>query len=64
MSLPVDRQILAAMLERYLADLHELRQALLRETHRLVADPQAADKLVETIWSDRDLPRWALVAED
>jgi hypothetical protein len=64
MSLPVDRQILAAMLERYLADLHELRQALLRETHRLVADPQAADKLVETIWSDRDLPRWPLVAED
>ena len=64
MSLPVDRQILAAMLERYLADLHELRQALLRETHRLVADPQAADKLVETIWSDRDLPRWALVAEN
>jgi hypothetical protein len=63
LALPRDRQIVAAMLERYLADLRELHQTLLQETHRLKADPQAADKLAETIWKKHNLPPWSLISD-
>jgi hypothetical protein len=62
--LPADREILAAILERYLADLETLRQALLRETHRRLADPTAAATLAEEIWAGHGLPPWSLVVED
>jgi hypothetical protein len=61
--LPTDREILAAILERYLADLEALRQTLLRETHRRLADPKAAAAMAEQIWTDRSLPPWPLVVE-
>jgi hypothetical protein len=61
--LPTDREILAAILERYLADLGMLHQALLRETHRHLADPKAATDLAKKIWTDHGLPPWPLVVE-
>ncbi len=62
--MPTDREILAAILERYLADLEALRQALLRETHRRLADPKAAAALAEEIWTDHGLPPWPLMVQD
>jgi hypothetical protein len=62
--LPTDREILAAILERYLADLEALRQALLRETHRRLADPKAAAALAEEIWTGQGLPPSPLVLEN
>lgn len=62
-SLPADQQILAAVLDRYLMDLQNLRQSLLLEIHRIVSNPQTADNLAETIWTEQELPPWALVSK-
>ncbi|MEZ4598529.1 MAG: hypothetical protein R2940_01930 [Syntrophotaleaceae bacterium] len=64
LSLPEDRQILAAILERYQADLGKLRQNLLREIHRLNDDPKGADHLADSLWRERNLPPWSLIAEE
>jgi hypothetical protein len=60
-SLPVDRRLTAAILDRYLDDLHRLRDLLVREAHRRLADPGAAEHLIEEVWSALALPPWTLV---
>lgn len=62
-SLPVEGQIISAIVQRYLADLQNLHQALLRCCHRNCADPQQAETLTKKIWSDQPLPSWDSIAE-
>lgn len=63
-ALPVERRLTAELLERYLADLHRLRQSLVREAHRRLADPRAADQLIERVWGAHPLPPWPLVEDE
>ena len=55
-SLPEDRGLTAAILERYLKDLELLRSNLARATHIRIPDPKAADSLVCKIWESLSLP--------
>lgn len=61
--LPADRHLTAAVLERYLNTLCNLRQGLVQESHRLLLDRRIAETAVETIWESLPLPPWSLVAE-
>jgi hypothetical protein len=61
-ALPADRHLTAEILERYLADLKELRQVLVRRTHGKIPDPKTAAGLVEKIWKAQPLPPWPLLA--
>ncbi len=60
-ALPAERQVTAAILERYLADLRELRHSLVRQTHKAISNPKAAAAMIEKIWRTRPLPPWSLV---
>ncbi|APG27607.1 hypothetical protein A7E78_07005 [Syntrophotalea acetylenivorans] len=61
--LPVEGQIISAIVQRYLTDLQNLHQALLRCCHRHCADPQKAETLTKTIWADQPLPSWDCILE-
>ncbi len=61
--LPADRHLTAAVLERYLTTLRNLRQGLVQESHRLLLDRRIAENAVETIWGCLPLPPWPLVAK-
>ncbi len=62
-SLPVEDQIISAIVQRYLTDLQELHQDLLRCCHRHCADPQQAETLTKTIWAEQPLPSWDSILE-
>lgn len=62
-ALPVEGQIIAAIVQRYLADLQKLHQALLRCCHRHCSDPQQAETLTNTIWANQPLPSWNSIQE-
>ena len=62
-SLPVDEQITAAIVHRYLADLQNLHQTLSRSCHRHCNDPQRAEALIDRLWSCQPLPAWQTVVE-
>lgn len=59
--LPVEQALTAAILDRYLADLRRLRETLVREAHRRLADSAAADRLIEGVWKTLSLPPWSAV---
>ncbi len=61
-ALPADRRLTADLLDRYLADLHKLHLALVRQAHRQVVDARTADALVERIWNSLPLPPWPLIS--
>ncbi len=54
--LPVNPDIAADILRRYLNDLHRLRAELERESHRLLEDPAAAQRLAAKAWKRWQLP--------
>jgi len=62
-SLPVEDQITAAIVQRYLADLQTLHQTLSRSCHRHCSDPQQAETLIEGIWASQPLPVWKTILE-
>lgn len=59
--LPIDSQIITAIVQRYLADLRDLRQALTRSCHRHCTDPEQAQALAETVWAGQTLPDWEFI---
>jgi hypothetical protein len=60
--LPVDRSIMAAILDRYRQDLRRLRSNLVKETFRRQADPRASKVMVEKLWQQKSLPPWRLLS--
>lgn len=62
-ALPVEEQITSAIVQRFLADLHHLHQALSRCCHRHCSDPQQAEALTEELWDRQPLPSWKTVLE-
>ena len=62
-SLPVESQVTAAILQRYLADLQNLHQTLSRSCHRHCADPQQAEALTKGVWANQPLPAWKTILE-
>ncbi|MEZ4483414.1 MAG: hypothetical protein R2864_02065 [Syntrophotaleaceae bacterium] len=62
-ALPVEEQIVTAIVQRFLTDLHTLHQALARCCHRHCSDPQQAEALTKEIWNRQDLPPWKTVIE-
>jgi hypothetical protein len=63
-SLPVDRRMTSEILQRYRADLKQLHQQLVRETHARVGDSKSAAALIEQIWKCHHFPPWDLIAEE
>ncbi len=61
-SLPTDPQLLAQILNRYLSDVHRLRDNLLQQTRLFFADPREAMRMAEKIWQESSLPPWKLLA--
>ncbi len=59
--LPADSRQTAAIVEQYLADLHTLRQELVRQVHGRLADPAVAKQVTNRIWQEKNLPPWKLV---
>jgi|GEM_PF-639060 len=57
-ALPVDRGIMAEILDRYLADLKRLRRNLLRQSHLQVTEGRAAEKIARKVWAALPLPAW------
>lgn len=57
-ALPTDRGIMADILDRYLADLHELRRDLLRRSHLQVPEARTAERIARKIWDSLPLPAW------
>jgi hypothetical protein len=62
-ALPRDPTITGAILDRYLHDLHHLKQMLLRQTHLRAADARAAETLAQRIWKSLPLPPWFLLEQ-
>jgi hypothetical protein len=62
-SLPVEGQITAAIVQRYLTDLQNLHQNLSRSCHRHCCDPEQAEALTEGIWTSQPLPAWKTLLE-
>lgn len=62
--LPVDHLVTAAIVDRYLSDLVELRQSLIKITHVRLADARAADALAQRIWGSLALPPWSLLESE
>lgn len=60
-ALPTDRQLIAAILGRYLSDLRALRRELIRQCHLQITEPRSADTMAEQIWQSLPLPPWRLV---
>lgn len=61
-ALPCDRQLTEEILERYLTDLRNLHRALIQQAHRRIAEPRAANAMVERVWASLPIPAWDLVA--
>ncbi|WP_305042576.1 hypothetical protein [Geoalkalibacter sp.] len=61
--LPCDRQVTAAIVAKYLADLQELRQKLLRETFSRREKSQTARQWAKRIWDSLPLPPWDQLPE-
>jgi hypothetical protein len=61
-ALPCDRQLTEEILERYLTDLRNLHRALVQQAHRRIAEPRAANAMVERVWASLPIPAWDLVA--
>jgi hypothetical protein len=59
-ALPTEPALARAILERYLADLRKLRQALVRKCHVRIAHAGTAARIIDKIWRDRGLPPWEL----
>ncbi len=59
--LPADSQQTAAIVDQYLADLHTLRQDLVRQVHGRIADPVVAKQVTNRIWQEKHLPPWKLI---
>jgi hypothetical protein len=59
--LPTDRHLTATILEQYLRDLRNLRQALVRQSHVRIANTGAAAHMTEKIWNNQQLPPWELI---
>lgn len=59
--LPTDRQLTASIVAQYLDDLRRLRQALSRQIHLRVANPETAAQLIERLWNEQTLPPWDMV---
>ena len=62
-SLPVESQVTAAIIQRYLADLQDLHQTLSRSCHRHCIDPQQAEALTKGVWANQPLPAWETILE-
>jgi hypothetical protein len=62
-SLPIEGQVTAAIVQRYLMDLQNLHQSLSRACHRHCSDPQQAETLTEGIWASQPLPAWQTILE-
>ncbi len=62
-ALPVEGQVTAAIVQRYLADLQNLHQTLSRSCHRHCTDPQQAETLTEAVWASQPLPPWKSILE-
>ncbi len=63
-SLPTEQNLVASILERYLADLRTLHQELLRHAHKRVPHPREATGIAEKIWNSQPLPPWKLVEDE
>lgn len=62
-ALPVEGHVITTILQRYLADLRTLHQALSRSCHRHCTDSQQAEALIDTIWASQPLPCWKSILE-
>lgn len=60
-ALPADQELAGTILARYLMDLRGLRRELIRQCHLQMAEPRAADAMVEQIWQSLGLPPWLFV---
>ncbi|WP_298038672.1 hypothetical protein [uncultured Desulfuromonas sp.] len=58
LALPVERELTAEVLKKFLKDLRRLRQALLQECHLHLANPRSAKSLAAGIWRSHGLPPW------
>lgn len=59
--LPLDSDLCETILARYLNDLWQLRQNLVRKVRERLTHPRQADNLVRRLWQEQPLPDWESV---